>query len=52
MPSLANLFVYGSNSLRPRARRAQLKRDPLGGSRRAARTDLPSHTKTHHRAHG
>jgi len=29
--SLANLFVCGSNSLRPRALRPQLKRDPLGG---------------------
>src|SRR2546430_6684672 len=31
VPSLAKLFVCGSNSLRPRARRPQLKRDPLDG---------------------
>ena len=29
--SVASLFVCGSNSLRPRALRPQLKRDPLGG---------------------
>src|SRR6266566_1496127 len=29
--SLASLFVCGSSSLRPRALRPQLKRDPLGG---------------------
>ena len=33
VPSLASLFVCGSNSLRPRAVRPQLKRDPLGRKR-------------------
>jgi len=42
--SLANLFVCGSNSLRPRALRPQLKRDPLG---RDDCDELDRHCVTH-----